>query len=206
MKRFLAICAVTVLAAGCDLFNEPGDYEPEGTPFTLNPSVTLVRIVGSAPEWNPNGWATIGFEVSGDSAAWVETLPGGLFFAAKDDEVQNIILLKRHIIRGLPRDTVLPIGGFCVNLSRSVPGEDDTFELGPVTENEDFRRLVAAVADRDISYCLWLQTAVWEVSEQGRLSGHWLDSIAALPPDTGGLAGCRPRDRQALKDRYREGR
>ncbi|MFO7649853.1 MAG: hypothetical protein R6X13_00730 [bacterium] len=206
MKRLLTIAAAVLLAAGCDLLNEPGDYEPEGTPFTLNPAVTLVRVVGAAPGWNPNGWTTIGFEISGDSTTWVETLPGGLFFKTKDDEVQNIILLKRHIIRGLPRDTVLPVGGFCVNLSRHLPDEEDTFELGPVTENDDFRRLIDAVADRDIRYCAWLQTAVWEVSEEGKLSGYWLDSIAALPPDTGGLAPLRLPDRRAEKAAGRRAR
>jgi hypothetical protein len=189
MKKLLIIIAVALLAAGCSLFdNKPKDYEPEGTPFTLKPAVTLVRIIGAAPGYDPYGWTTIGFEIRGDSSTWVETLPGGLFFAAKDDEVQNIIVLKPRIIRGLPRDTVLPVGGFCVNLSRHLPDEEDTFELGPVTENADFRRLIDAVADKDIRYCTWLQFAVWEVSEEGKLSAHWLDSIAALPPDTGGLA------------------
>ena len=35
MRRILTIAAAVLLAAGCDLLNEPKDYEPEGTPFTL---------------------------------------------------------------------------------------------------------------------------------------------------------------------------
>lgn len=207
MKRTIIVAAAALLVAGCSLLNDqPADYEPEGTPFTLNPAVTLVRVTGSAPGWDPNGWTTIGFEIRGDTVAWVETLPGGLFFVARSKEIQNILLLKPRVIRGLPNDTVLAVGGFCVNLSRHVPGDEDTFDIGPVTGNDDFRRLITAVADKDIRFCAWLQNAVWEVSEEGRLSGYWLDSIANLPPDTGGLALSRLPARAEQKFNYRGAR
>ncbi len=190
-KRLIVALAAMLVVAGCGLFDrKPKEFEPRGTPFTLKPTVPLLRVTGAAPYTNFNGWTTLGFEVRGDTAPWVETLPAGLFFLAKSKEVQNIILLKRHIIRGVPYDTVLPIGGFCINPTRGVPGAGDTFELGPVTDHAEMRRLITAVADKDIR-CValgWLQLAVWEVVEDGKLADHWLDSISRLPPDTGGPA------------------
>ncbi len=208
MKKKLPVLVFVLALAGCSWLNKPQDFEPTGIQFALNPAVPVECIIGEAPWYNPNGWTTIGLAVRGDSAAWAETLPGGLFFRAKSKSVQNIILLKRHIIRGVPYDTVFPIGGFCVNSTRDLPGTLDTFELGPVTDNRDIKRLVDAVADKDIRYGAagWLQLAVWEVTEGGKLSDYWLDSIANLPPDTGGLAPNRRPGRHAEKLQYGRGR
>jgi hypothetical protein len=206
LKRTVIIAAVALFAAGCSWLGLPTDFEPSGEPFTLKPEVSFVRALGAAPDWNPNGWTTIGFEIRGDTAAWVETLPGGLFFSSGSKRVQNIILLKRHIIRGLPNDTVLPIGGFCVNSTRDLPDEGDVLTPGPLTDNADLKRLVDALRDKDIRLCGWLQSAVWEVTDGGSLSESWFDSIANLPPDTGGFAcGSRP-DRRARKQDCRGGR
>jgi len=184
-KPLLFTVGLVFLLGACSLFG-PKEFKPTGTPFTLGSSITVTSFNGEPPGWDPRGLFALGLTIrsaTGDTV--LDTLPAGLFLVPGSNEVQNIILLKPFIIRALPGDTAWTIAGFCCNSGLHAPGGEDGFDFGPVTDNALFEQLIGIVADKDYTSALvTVQQAVWDITDNGRLSQTWVDQLNALPPDT----------------------
>lgn len=184
MKHVLLSGLVVLLFVGCNLFG-PREFEPKGTAFQLNPAISVARLDAYTPYANPRGLFQLGLYCRSTGDTVCDTLVAGLFFIPRSKSVQAIIILKPHIIRVGPADTILPIGGFCCHSGRDAPDSGDLFEIGPVTNNSKFEQLIELVRDKDITYNLsMVQMAVWDITDNNRLSQTYIDQINALPPDT----------------------
>jgi hypothetical protein len=72
------------------------------------------------------------------------------------------------------------------------PDRGDTFDLGPTTDDPELNQLVDLVRDKDISAggAMWMvQRAVYLVTDSTGLTQAYIDSINALPDETGRFAG-----------------
>jgi len=186
-----AVLAAALLALSCDdLFPDDG-FEPTGTPFTLAPGIDLVAATGD-PRLHDLGPVTLAITLT-SSTGQTETddLPAGLFFRP-GGRVQNVILLKGQPVVAGTTATKTLLGSFCCNFQHLTPNDDDTLELGPVTDNPDLRQIIDLVEDRDISGpsdMAMVQNAVYMVTDSGGLNQAYIDSLGDLPPDT--TAGAR---------------
>ncbi|MEO0073384.1 MAG: hypothetical protein ABIK43_01815 [candidate division WOR-3 bacterium] len=184
MRFALFLSTIVIVLSGCQLFG-PREFEPKGTAFHLNPAISVTKVDAYTPYVNPRGLFQLGLYCRATGDTVCDTLVAGLFFVPKSKGVQAIIILKPHIIRVGATDTIVPIGGFCCHSGRSAPDSGDLFEIGPVTNNSKFEQLIGLVRDKDITYDLSLvQMAVWDITDNNRLSQTYIDQINALPPDT----------------------
>lgn len=183
--RALSVLSLSVLLlAGCNLFG-PREFEPKGTVFQLNPAISVTKVDAYTPYCDPRGLFQIGLYCHSNGDTVCDTLVAGLFFVPRSKQVQTIIILKPRIIRVGAADTIVPIGGFCCHSGRDAPDSGDLFEIGPVTNNDKFEQLIELVRDKDITYGLsMVQMAVWDITDNNRLSQTYIDQIRALPPDT----------------------
>lgn len=181
-----AVLALLVVAA-CDFFPF-NDFEPTGTPFYLNAGIEAASITGD-PRLNDYGPFALAFNARASGAADVhDTLPAGLLFRSARNSTQHMLLLKDHPITASPGITANVLGSFCCNERRVSPDRGDTFELGPVTDDPGLQQLVTLVRGKDISDGgdMWMvQRAVYLVTDSTGLTQAYIDSINALPPDTG---------------------
>jgi hypothetical protein len=181
-RSALLTILLVVFAAGC---LKPG-FNFNGAAFSINSDMRLDTLNGAAYTYNGRGLFSIGLvgRSLGDSVEY-DTLPAGLFFMAVSDQVQNIVLLKRHIIRFGLADTSFSVWGFCCNSSLDAPGGEDGFTVGAVTANAKLNQLIDILADRDVSAALVsVQLAVWEIVDRNRLPQSYIEQFEALPPDT----------------------
>ena len=185
MKKTLPSAFILILVA-CSWFNPEEQFTPSGTSFTLSPDITLAGIDGEGPGYDPNGVFQLGLTArSNTDTTTCDTLIAGLFLVPESDAVQNIILLKPRVLLVGPADTTYTIGGFCCNGSLDAPEAGNRFDLGPVTDNSLFRQLIGLVSDKDITYGGFVvQEAVWDITDNNRLSQTYIDEINQLPPDT----------------------
>uniref|UniRef100_A0A7C4GDG3 Uncharacterized protein n=1 Tax=candidate division WOR-3 bacterium TaxID=2052148 RepID=A0A7C4GDG3_UNCW3 len=195
MKALAAVfAALLALNSGCNLLNQDDEFKPRGTPFTLNPDITVSALLGSDTGYSPVGMFNA--EMRGRSRTGQiveETLVGGLFFIPGTKGVQNLIIIKPQIVRFGPAETTYVIGCFCCNSSLSAPDPADRFTIGPVTDNADLRKIVNICADRDITFHTSLvQDAVWQVTDGSGLTRAMEDSLRAMPPDTLRTCGKKP--------------
>jgi hypothetical protein len=198
-----AACIVLALAAGCSLLNpDGGKFKPEGTKFTLDPGIQTTAITGSDTGYSRFGLFPV--EIRGRSTtgqAVFDTLVGGLFFVSLNSETQHIVVIKPQVVSFGAAETSLVIGGFCCNPELDAPGAEDGFEIGPVTDNADLRKIVDICADRNVTYStVTVQMAVWQVTDGDGLTAAMEDSLHDLPPDSSLLYGrpCLP-DIKVLK-------
>lgn len=179
--------AALALVAGCSLFDTgTGAFEPEGTAFTLDPDIEVAGLTGSDTGFSRYGLYPVeirGRSRSGQDA--VDTLVGGLFFVSQDRKVQHIVIVKSQELRFGAAETCHVIGGFCCNPELDAPESGDAFEIGPVTDNPDLRKIVDICADRLITFSgLTVQLAVWQVTDGDGLTAAMEDSLRNLPPDS----------------------
>lgn len=179
-----ALVWILLLLAACENIFQPNDFNPTGSAFDLNPGISEISITGTRRYFSDLGLYTLLMLCrTQSSAALADTLPGGLLFTSKKNSTQHVLILKDHPIIVNPSATSIVIGVFCCNRYRSIPAEDDTFLLGPLTDNEELKRLVRLVRDKDISVNLGMvQRAVWMVTDSTGLTPAYIDSINALPP------------------------
>lgn len=177
-----------LLLAACDNLFPPTDFEPTGTPFSLNPGINTIAIIGNRRLFSDQGLYTLELicEATGTSTLY-DTLPGGLLFTSTKNSTQHVIVLKDHFITANPSRTSVVIGVFCCNRYRQIPTEADTFLLGPLTDNSELRQLAQLVKNKDISQHLGMvQRAVWTITDSTGLPQAYIDSINALPPENNG--------------------
>lgn len=79
-------------------------------------------------------------------------LPPGLLFVSRNLQVQNGILTQR-ISFEVPAGTrfFAPIFMYCTNSPRRSSSDQDEYDVGPVTQYEDFQELFSLLADKSIS-------------------------------------------------------
>lgn len=183
IRRLLLVSALVLV--GCDaLLPGPDDFEPTGTPYTLDSDIELVSITGG-PRPVETGTYTLDMTCRSKSQGQeTATLPAGLLFTSGQSRVQHMVMLKPEVIAVNTSTTVLSLGTFCCNEYRRTPDDLDTFELGPVTDNSGLREIINLVSDRDIAENLWMvQRAVWMVTDSTGLTDEYRDSLGMLPSE-----------------------
>ncbi len=183
-----AVLFLLLLLGACENIFPPNDFQPTGTPFSLNPGIGVVAIAGSRSLFSPHGLFTLEMvcRASG-TGPLADTLPAGLLFTSKRNLTQHVIVLKPHRLVVDTAKTRLAVGVFCCNRYRQIPAEADSFTLGPFTDNQELLQVAELVADKDISDNLGLvQRAVWMITDSTGLTQAYVDSLNALPPDGDG--------------------
>ena len=178
--------ALGLLLLACD-FLPIDEFEPTGTQFNINSDIEVVSITGN-PDLSPNGPFTMGMTVvSKTTNVETDVLPAGLLLKRRVNNTQHMLLLKPHPISAGTSNSVAILGTFCCNQNRPSPDLGDTFDLGPVTDNDDLKQIVSLVQNKDISRGadMWMvQRAVYMVTDSTGLTQAYIDSINALPADT----------------------
>lgn len=193
----LLALAGLLLPTACDFPFLTDDFEPSGTPFYLNPGLTVELITGKDQGFPANGTYPMNVVLAATAPA-DDTLPAGLLFRTRRNHVQHMLVLKPHAVSALPGGAANEVGVFCCNELRHIPRSGDTFDLGPVTDNAGLNEIIALVRDKDISGAVWtVQRAIWLVTDSTGLNGFYRDSLAALPDET---------DKPARRHRYDRGR
>ena len=191
MRRYqLASLAAALALLGllaCDVLQDK-EFEPTGTTFNLNPDIEVVSIKGD-PHLSDYGPFTLGMTIaSRTSEVETDVLPAGLLMKRRVNNTQHMVLLKdQTITTGTGSKTEL-IGVFCCNLNRPSPDTGDVFDLGPETDDSGLRQIANLVKGKDISNGddMWVvQRAVYLVTDSTGLTQAYIDSLNALPDETG---------------------
>lgn len=176
----LLLAGALLAACACDDLFPDDDFQPTGTPFSLQPGLAAVSITGGP---RPLASGTYTIDITADAGASVnQPFPAGLLFTSVQRRVQHVVVLKDQsatFAAGTSRNSV---GVFCCNRYRRTPDQGDTFALGPFTNHGGLLEIASLVRDRDISGHLWMvQRAVWMVTDSTGLNQAYRDSLAALP-------------------------
>lgn len=188
MKKTLlrSAIALALLFLACDLL-PTDEFEPTGTEYFMNPAIEVVSITGH-PDLSPNGPFTMGMTiVSLTSGTESDELPAGLLLRRRVNNTQHMLLLKAHPIATDTIRRLMLLGTFCCNKLRASPDLGDTFDIGPVTDNDDLQEVVSLVQNKDISSGtdMWMvQRAVYMVTDSTGLTQDYIDSLTALPDKT----------------------
>ena len=188
MKKTLlrGALALALLLVACDLL-PTDEFEPTGTQFDINSDINVVSITGN-PDLSPNGPFTMGMTiVSRTSGVETAVLPAGLLLKRRVNNTQHMLLLKAHPIAADTAKRVVLLGTFCCNKLRASPDLGDTFDIGPVTDNDDLQEIASLVQHKDLSRGtdMWMvQRAVYMVTDSTGLTQAYIDSLNALPDET----------------------
>jgi hypothetical protein len=182
---FRAALALALLFLACDILTV-NEFEPTGTPFTINSNINVISITGD-PDLSDMGPMTIAFKAdSRTSGTERDTLPAGLLLARRNNQTQHLLFLKDQPVAAAVLSTKTLVGTFCCNRYRNIPDAGDTFDLGPVTDNAELQQIVGIVKNKDISNSsnMWMvQRAVQMVTDSTGLTQAYVDSLNALPPE-----------------------
>ncbi len=168
----------------CDFLNLDEDFEPTGTPYTLNSDIELIRIQESQLNYNPTGAFSIDFICrSKTNSVEIATLPAGLFFLNQNAKVQNLIIVKKFGVSVSNNIDTFTLGAFSVNEFKSVPSDSDFYLLGPVTNNPDLQRIIDIVRSKRLSASnvMTVQRALYQVTSDDSLSSAMVESLNMLP-------------------------
>lgn len=167
---------------------------PTGQPFHLPQGVTVQgRIAGgetpecttSTPPLGTGSFVEICAVLHNSNPTPVTlVIPGGLIFISKSLGTQNGIVIQEQTIVLPPRQvTVLRLPQYCLNRDRAGSSSDDTFDIGPVTDNAGLREIVDLVRGKTVDGMgiTVVQTAVWEVTDDsGRLTEEQRAALRGL--------------------------
>ena len=143
---FAGILILLIIFTTCDFLNQIDEFEPTGTPYTLNSDIELVRIQESRLNYNSTGLFSLDFIChSKSSSTETATLPAGLFFICQNSKVQSMIIVKDFGISVSSAQDTFTLGAFSVNESKSVPGDSDFYNIGPITDNSDLKKIIDIV-------------------------------------------------------------
>lgn len=183
LRRFLAV--TLLLAGACDLILPPADFEPTGTTFNLNVGISTPIIAGSLRHFSPVGRVTLDMtcrSIVGRPIA--DTLPAGLLFRSRQNRVQHLLVVKPHRFVAETSATLVVVGAFCCNERRTIPDYQDTFDIGPITDNPGLQQIVSLVERKNITGHLTLvANAVTQVTSHDSLPQAYVDSLRALPDE-----------------------
>jgi hypothetical protein len=186
---FRGALALAVLFLSCDLL-PTNEFRPTGTQFTLGSRIFVVSITGS-PDVSNMGPITITFNaVSRTSSTESDVLPAGLLLARRNNQTQHLLLLEDQPVTAALSTTKTLLGTFCCNKHRNIPDADDSFELGPMTDNAELLQIVGIVKNKDISNASnmnMVQRAVQMVTDSTGLTQAYIDSLNSLPAGGAGV-------------------
>ena len=195
MRRYqlagLAVAFALLGLLACDVLQDK-EFEPTGTTFNLNGNIRVVSITGDPHVPPPEAQGPIGLGMtisSRTSSIETDELPAGLFLKRRKNDTQHMIILKPRVITtGATGNTTVLLGTYCCNKGIPSPDEGDTFDIGPITDNEDLLQIAELVRNKDISgYTdqFVVQRAVNMVTDSTGLTQAYIDSLDALPDETG---------------------
>lgn len=127
-----------------------------------------------APAWG--GWVL----VSEDSSAQNVVVPVELCTTA-DGSVTPVLDLPSRTTAGTVE---LSIGGYCLNLARSIPDESHRFLAGVATDDPGLGLVVGAIVAKDLyesSSQSTVQDIIWDYTDFGEGPELRLGELAALP-------------------------
>jgi len=186
-RKFLMLSPlliILILVATCDFLKKNQDFEPTGDPYTLNSSIELIKIQESRTNFNPTGAFSLDFICcSKSNNTEVATLPAGLFFIAQNKKIQNTMIVKDFLISVSNTVDTFTLGVFSVNEFKSLPGDSDFYNSGPVTDHPDLIRIIDIVKNKkpDASNSLMVQHAIYQVTSGDSLSPAMVESLNLLP-------------------------
>ncbi len=179
--------AFALVFLACDVLTT-NEFEPTGTPFTLNSNINVLSITGD-PDLSDMGPMTIAFRaVSRTSNTENDVLPAGLLLVRRNNQTQHLLFLRDQPVAAATTTTKTLVGTFCCNKYRNIPDSGDTFDLGPITDNVELQQIVGIVKNKDVSNStdmFMVQRAVQMVTDSTGLTQAYIDSLNALPPATG---------------------
>jgi hypothetical protein len=173
----------------------PSTEAPEGSAFTLPAGLTITQPIPGwdgvcAPEEEARGTGgqvrlclTLTNASAGDI---VLALPEGLVFPARDNGIQNGLLLQSVTIPvSAGQRITVPLFLYSINLSRTGSQPKDFFSLGPITQDAAVREVLQLVANkdtRDLGNGIVVQSALWHATDSEGLTAQDRANIATLPP------------------------
>jgi len=187
LKISVLLCAIFILIflfITCDFSNNNQDFEPTGTSYTFNSNIELIQIQESRTNFNPTGAFSLDFIYrSRTNNTVVETLPAGLFFTTQNKKVQNTIIVKDFLVSATNTVDTITLGVFSVNEFKSLPGDSDFYDTGPVTDHPDLIHIVDIVKGKrlTVSTSLTVQRAIYQVTSNDSLSSAMVESLNLIP-------------------------
>ena len=132
------------------------------------------------------GFVDICLTFSNSSAGPVTVvLPPELIFISKSTDTQNgAVVVRQTVVVPAGSDTTVAISIFCVNLARHAADAEDEYTIGPLSDNAGLREIATLVQGKQIDAddALLVQSAVWEVSDEGGLTAETRQALRDLPP------------------------
>lgn len=113
------------------------------------------------------------------------TLPPGLIFVSTSLEGQNglVLTVTTIVVPATSTTFYVPVQVFCLNLGRhDTLSAEDTYKLGPVTDDPSVLELLALLQDKQLSpaFDFQLQQILWDITENGGLTPEDREALAAL--------------------------
>ncbi|NIJ19656.1 hypothetical protein FHS95_001325 [Sphingomonas naasensis] len=206
MKRFrlLLLSALAGLCANpaqAQDLSPPGlgnsTAAPVGKPFALPEGVTLRQPIkpydASRPQDCGNRDAKKAYGTDGHLIALClqftnrtgapidVTLPPGLIFRSRNVRKQNGIVVQSQVIQVPPAAIFYaPLRLYCANGNRPGPGDDDLYDLGPITEAPQLIALFRKLAGKNLAGVDVIQGFVWDTAATGEISA-FVDMMDTLP-------------------------
>jgi len=199
-----AALAVLLFGTGCSLFAE-FEFEPTGTDWTPDSSITINRVMGSQ-SIPTKGWLPFDLELENeDTLVVLMPVPPGLFLMSAEGTVQDVIVLADFTIEVGPGSSTHRIDAFCIDIDADLPDWDDEYTIGKVTDSDKLNRVIDLLRGKDFLRATAIdsvQDLVWEVTENDELPSAYITWLESLPDATDGPDGGRAPD-PALKENFR---
>ncbi|RYZ38161.1 MAG: hypothetical protein EOO71_25145 [Myxococcaceae bacterium] len=183
--------------------NRPGmglsEEEPEGLPFTLPEGLTLEEPIKGYNPSNPEDCddkypdeakgqgeqVRLCFIFNNNTNAPITLqLPPGLIFVSRSLLVQNGMIAQRISIEVPPKTRYFqPIYSYCTNSGRESASLYDEFELGKVTQYQDFQELFRLLENKTVTRenFVVVNQAIGDLADGEGLSAERRAAINALP-------------------------
>ncbi len=177
------ILLILLLFFGCDNLFPPEDYQPSGSPFSLNSGIDCLGIMSSDTLYSPSGAFTLELRVKASSEK-MDTLPAGLFFLSSEKSKKDMIIVKNFPINAFPSERVYTLPVFGVQRRREIPAATN-YLFGPVTDDPDLQRIIEIlkkkrIEGRNVSL---VQSAIYRLTDGEELTPGLLDTLNSLPEE-----------------------
>ena len=186
----------------------PSNEAPEGTPFTLPPGVAINKIQFTdtcfVANWKNRRGSGRGVQfcitvTNNNNHEIIFELPPYIIFISKKIKTQNgILLIPVEYYIGPKRTVTFFMEAYCLNFKRKASQEGDEYELGPVTQNAEIRKLGALLGGKEHlletngSESTWegaqkiirqttVQKALWDITDwNGKLTDEHKQHVIAI--------------------------
>lgn len=194
LLSLLFLLTIPILTfTGCDLddlFYIPGSTLPpkitDATPMTLPDNVTVTSISGSSENEEISSYPiTIKLSNSASRSVTVKFSAGSNFWC-ENDSAQNLIIVYDVSIKISAGETITEdLPTYCLNSGLDAPDEEDSFVVGTVYTDGCIGEIIDILSDKDpskfdSSEILFIQKAVWECMDNGKLTSFTLEQLEDL--------------------------